>query len=74
MDAGSEEVGQGGRVEEAAEQYMKLWFVKEKNNVAKRRALEVQNNLRRRWAQGPGGGKKRYRVEGVATATSRFRK
>ena len=35
---------------------MKRWFVKEKENVAKRRALEVQkmrSNLRRRWAQGP---------------------
>ena len=31
------------RLEEAAEQYMKRWFVKEKENVAKRRALEVQN-------------------------------
>ena len=30
------------RVEEAAEQYMKRWFVTEKEQVAKRRALEVQ--------------------------------
>ena len=31
------------RVEEAAEQDMKRWFVKEKENVAKLRALEVQH-------------------------------
>ena len=31
------------RVEGAAEQYVKRWFVKEKKNVAKRRALEVQS-------------------------------
>ena len=30
------------RVEEAAEQYMKRWFATEKENAAKRRALEVQ--------------------------------
>ena len=30
------------RVEEAAEQYMKRWFVAEKEQVSKRRALEVQ--------------------------------
>ena len=34
------------RVEKAAEQYMKRWFVKEKENVAKRRVLEVQNAQR----------------------------
>ncbi|MEP5374373.1 MAG: hypothetical protein ABJQ14_01110, partial [Hyphomicrobiales bacterium] len=31
------------RVEEAAEQYTKRWFVKEKDNAAKRRALEPKN-------------------------------
>ena len=31
------------RVEEAAEKCMKRWFVKQKENVAKRRALEVQH-------------------------------
>ena len=30
------------RVEKAAEQYMKRWFVADKEQVAKRRALEVQ--------------------------------
>ena len=34
-------------VEEAAEQYMKRWFVEEKEHVAKRRALEykLRSNL-----------------------------
>ena len=30
-------------VEKVAEQYMKRWFVSEKGNVAKRRAVEVHN-------------------------------
>ena len=30
-------------LEEAAEQYVKRWFDKEKENGAERRALEVQN-------------------------------
>ena len=45
MDAGSEEIGQWFRcVEEAVERYMKRWFVTERDNVAKRRALEVQKS------------------------------
>ena len=35
--------GSDVRVEEAAKQYTKRWFDKEKGDVAKRRALEVQN-------------------------------
>ena len=31
------------RVEEAAEQYTKRWFVTEKEKIAKRQALELQN-------------------------------
>ena len=33
------------RVEEAAEQYMKRWFVTENEKIAKQRALEVQTAL-----------------------------
>ena len=40
MEAGSEEIR---RVEKAADQYMKRWFGKEED-VATRRALEVQNS------------------------------
>ena len=52
------------RVEEAAEQYMKLWFVAEKEQVAKRRALEVQTAQQSKTSfnSRPGGG--RSRVEG----------
>ena len=59
------------RVEEAAEQYMKRWFVKGKDNVAKRRALEVQNAQQfNPGAVGPKvKGRKRGHVKGgVATA------
>ena len=44
---------------EAAEQCMKRWFVEEKEDVAKRRALGVQNaqQLKTPWARPrPGGG------------------
>ena len=63
------------RVVQAAERCRKRWFVKERENAAKRRALEVQS----RWQlnqdavgpQGQGGGRKRSRVErGVAAATA----
>ena len=49
---------------------MKRWFVKEKETVARRRALEVQNAQQLKIPLGPRpGGRKRSRVEGgVATA------
>ena len=59
------------RVEEAAEQYMKRWFVTEKEQVAKRRELEVQTAQQSKTSLNPrpGRGSKRSRVEGgVATA------
>ena len=59
------------RVEEAAEQYMKHLFVTEEDQVAKRRALEVQTAQQPKTSLNPrlGRGRKRSRVEGgVATA------
>ena len=62
------------RVEEAAEQYMKRWFVTENEQVAKRQALEVQTaqqsktSLRRR----PGWRRKRSRVEEGVVTTARL--
>ena len=59
------------RVEEAAEHYMKRWFVTEKEQVAKRRELEVQTAQQSKTSLNPrpGRGSKRSRVEGgVATA------
>ena len=49
------------RVEEAAEQYMKRWFATEKENAAKRRALEVQTAQQPKTSLGPrlGGGGER---------------
>ena len=57
-------------VEDAADQYMKRWFVTEKEQVANRRTLEVQT-AQKYFAEpkASGGGRKRSRVEGgVATA------
>ena len=49
------------RVEEAVEQYMKRWFATEKENAAKRRALEVQTAQQPKTSLGPrlGGGGER---------------
>ena len=44
------------RVEEAAEQYMKLWFITEKKQPAKRRALEVQTAPQSKTSLKPGPG------------------
>ena len=53
------------RVEEAVDQYIRRWFVKEKENVAKRRAPEVQN-AQQLWtplgSRLGGGGRKRSGV------------
>ena len=63
------------RVEEAAEQYMKGWFVTGKEQAAKRLALEVQTaqqsetSLKPR----PGGGRKRSRAEGGVARTANNR-
>ena len=43
------------RVEEAAERYMKRWFVKDKDIVAKRRYLEVQSEQQLKTMPGGGG-------------------
>ena len=59
------------RVEEAAEQYMKRWFATEKDQAAKRRALDAQKAKQSKTSlkPRPGEGKKRNRAEGgVATA------
>ena len=60
-------------VEEATEQYMKRWFDKGKENVAKRRAFDLQNVQRLNQdavePKAQGGGRERSRVGGgVATA------
>ena len=63
------------RVEKAAEQYMKRCFVAEKEQVAKRRELEVQTAQQSKTSLNPrpGRGSKRSRVEGgVATAAARL--
>ena len=59
------------RVEEAAEQYMERWFVTEKEQVPKRRKLEVQTAQQSMTSMKLGygrGGKRRRVEEGVATA------
>ena len=51
---------------------MKRWFVTEKENAAKRRALEVQTAQQLKTSLGPrlGGGEKRSRVEGSVARTA----
>ena len=61
------------RVEEPAQQYMKPWFAAEKENAAKRRALEVQSVQQLSTSLGPrleGGRRKRSRVEGSVARTA----
>ena len=74
LDVGSNEPGEWfRRVEEAAEQYMKHWFVTEKEKAAKRRALEVQTSQQSKTSlkPRPGEGMKRSWAEGGVAAAAR---
>ena len=64
------------RVEEAAEHYMKRWFVKENNHVGKRRTLGVQHAQKLKTPLGPrppgGGGGEEPCVEGGVETAARL--
>ena len=62
------------RVEEAAQRYMKRWFVTEKKQAAKRRALEVQTAQQSKASlkPRPGEGRKRSHAEGAEATAARL--
>ena len=62
------------RFEDVADQYMKRWFVIEKEQVAKRRALEVQTAQKSKTWLTPKSreGRKRTRAEGGVETAARL--